>query len=58
MNVIQVRRSDYGWSSYPAYYIYGCDQYRYYDIMYFTAGGCQNPGGLPTVYVNCHIGNS
>ena len=58
MTFILVRRSDYGWSGFRAYAADGYDQYIYYQVADYTAGGCQNPAGLSTVWVNCHIGNA
>lgn len=47
----------HGWSGFTAY-AGDYDQYIYFATSDYTAGGRQNPSGLSTVYVNCHIGNA
>jgi hypothetical protein len=46
------------WSSVRAYASDGYDQYLLYNANYWRRGGCQNPVGLSTVWVNCHEGNT
>jgi hypothetical protein len=33
----------------------GYDQWLTYDSGFYKQGGCSNPSGLSTVWVNCHV---
>lgn len=57
MNIIFIN-NDYSWSGY-AKYPPSCDQYKMDEYPEFHVNyGCQNPGGLATVYTNCYAGTN
>ncbi|HEX6700881.1 MAG TPA: hypothetical protein VF101_09140 [Gaiellaceae bacterium] len=46
------------WNTLTAFTSDGYDQYSSYSASFYAQGGCQNPGSLGTVWVNCHEGNT